>query len=127
MLKAGRTFVNALRERDGNVTMTFALTLIPLMMVAGLAIDFSRTEGSATQVQSALDGAVLAAARALQDDKTDAQIRQTGRVYYDATVSANNVNANCANPIFEIDRVNHQVASSVTCQERTTLSGLLGM
>lgn len=109
------------------MTMTFALTLIPLMVVAGLAIDFSRTESSSAQVQSALDGAVLAAARALQDDKTDAQIRQTGRNYYDATVAANSVHATCDNPVFGIDRVNHQIQSSITCRESTTLSGLVGM
>ncbi|MAP94690.1 MAG: hypothetical protein CMK07_07035, partial [Ponticaulis sp.] len=55
-------------SKQANVTMTFALTLVPLITVLGLTLDFNRTEGAAQQVQFAMDGAVLAAARELQQD-----------------------------------------------------------
>ena len=46
--------VNALRDRRGNVTMTFALALIPLIGGLGAAVDYSRANSARTAMQAAL-------------------------------------------------------------------------
>jgi Flp pilus assembly protein TadG len=48
---------------SGNITMIFGLALTMLGGIVGLAVDFSRASTVHGQLQSALDAAVLAAAR----------------------------------------------------------------
>lgn len=115
------------RSTHGNIATTFALALVPLMAVLGLAIDFSRTEGSARQVQYALDGAVLAAARALQDSETDSSIRSVAQDYFDAAISANGVTADCDSPSISILREDHSIQGSVTCGQPSTFAGIMGV
>jgi Flp pilus assembly protein TadG len=52
-----------LHQRDASVMMTFSLALIPIMAAVGAAIDFSRATNLRTEMQAALDAAVLAGAR----------------------------------------------------------------
>src|SRR5689334_25122513 len=47
----------------GTVAPLFALSLIPIVGLAGAAIDYSRANGVAAKLQAALDGAVIAGAR----------------------------------------------------------------
>src|SRR5581483_10381145 len=50
------------REESGTVAMLFGLSLIPLVAIIGLAVDFGRAYSVRAQTQSALDAAALAAA-----------------------------------------------------------------
>src|SRR5215510_12262455 len=47
-------------DNHGNVAMTFALALIPIMTGVGAAVDYSRANSAKSKLQSALDGAILA-------------------------------------------------------------------
>lgn len=55
-----------LRDERGTVAVMFGLLAIVLVAIGGAAIDYGRITNIATQTQSALDGAVLAAGRHLQ-------------------------------------------------------------
>lgn len=114
-------------NRKGNITTSFALTLIPLMTMVGLAIDLSRVESSGNQVQYALDSAVLAAARQLQDDATDTKIKAEAQSFFDASLKANSTNTTCNALSITPDRTDYSIVGSVTCKQSTTLSGLIGM
>jgi Flp pilus assembly protein TadG len=48
-------------DRRGNVGIIFALTLIPIIVLAGGAVDYSRATGIRSAMQQALDAGVLAA------------------------------------------------------------------
>jgi Flp pilus assembly protein TadG len=48
--------------QSGNVSVIFALALIPVLMLVGVAIDYSRASAIKTQLQAAMDAAVLAGA-----------------------------------------------------------------
>lgn len=48
------------RARDGSVADTFAIAMLPLVVFAGAAIDYSRASGAKADLQAALDDAVLA-------------------------------------------------------------------
>lgn len=47
----------------GNIAVTFALTLLPVLTGVGAALDYSRANAVKSSIQSALDAALLAGAR----------------------------------------------------------------
>src|SRR5829696_2482898 len=55
-----RKFLN---QSGGAVLPTFVIALIPIMASVGAAVDFSRVNSVRTNLQTALDAAVLAGAR----------------------------------------------------------------
>ncbi len=59
-------------NRDGNVLMLFALCLPVIILALGAAVDFSRGSDAHVKMQTALDAAVLAGAKALSDGEADA-------------------------------------------------------
>jgi Flp pilus assembly protein TadG len=64
--------LNRFRTDDrGNVAMMFGLMAIAMFLVMGGAIDFGRWNHARQQSRSAMDAAVLAAAKQLQLDNTD--------------------------------------------------------
>ena len=50
-------------NRDGNVAMLFGLSLVPVMMFAGAAFDYTRVLAEKERVQQALDATALAIAK----------------------------------------------------------------
>ncbi len=53
------------RNQDGAVAATYALALIPIIALAGLAFDYTRLAGMDTELQNAADQAALAGATQL--------------------------------------------------------------
>lgn len=51
-------------NEDGNISLILGLTAIPLVAVAGLAIDMGRITEARSALQQVADGAALAAAAA---------------------------------------------------------------
>jgi Flp pilus assembly protein TadG len=58
-----RTLARFGRARDGNIAITFALTLIPLVAFVGAAVDFSRANSMKASLQAALDSTALMASK----------------------------------------------------------------
>ena len=52
------------RDRQGNVTIIFAMTLVPAMLFMGSAVDYTRAASTRGRLQHAVDAATLAAAEA---------------------------------------------------------------
>jgi Flp pilus assembly protein TadG len=50
------------RDAKGATALTFALAAVPLVMIAGVAVDYSRAISEQTSLQAALDAATLAVA-----------------------------------------------------------------
>lgn len=69
------------RCNRGNVAMLFALSAVPMFGAAGMAIDYARAVDGRTQLQIALDGAVLAGA--VNPGKEVA----TAQAFFDAAVA----------------------------------------
>jgi len=69
--------------RGGNVAITFALTLIPLLAFVGAAVDFSRANRVKTSLQAALDSTALMASKtaASVDSGT---LQSSAQAYFDA-------------------------------------------
>ena len=54
---------NLLRRNDGATAMIYALCLIPIIMVAGFAVDSNRIESAKRHMQASIDAAALSGAR----------------------------------------------------------------
>lgn len=72
MLKGeGRGWSRLARDERGAVAIVFGLSAMALAAAAGTAIDYSRYTNVRTQIQVALDSAVLAGGRAMQINSDD--------------------------------------------------------
>jgi len=74
------------RSRSGNVAMMWALMGAVLVGLVGLTVDFTRAQALRSQMQNAVDGAALAAARG--DTQTEEQRRDAARAFFDAEMGA---------------------------------------
>jgi Flp pilus assembly protein TadG len=66
------------RCHRGNVSIIFAIALIPLMTLIGLTVDYSRASLAKSKLQTALDSAVLAGVAQSSDQTAAAQAVFTG-------------------------------------------------
>jgi uncharacterized protein (UPF0333 family) len=113
---AGRfsTRVQSFKGNDrGNVGMAFALSLVPIIVVIGTAIDFSRIIHVRNQAQAAVDAAALAAGRAAQLATSDfASVAETAALnYYNAARPKNVVTPTSA---IEVTPLNGDTRFEVT-------------
>lgn len=60
-LRVVRSLAQAAQDNRGSIVPLFALFLVPLVAIAGVAIDFTRGNAVRSQLQSAADTAVLSA------------------------------------------------------------------
>jgi Flp pilus assembly protein TadG len=81
-----RVVAAAWGETRGNVGVAFALTVIPLCAVLGLAIDYLCASNLRSTLQAAADAAVLAAGAQGSDD--DATLEATVARFMDANLTA---------------------------------------
>src|SRR5437773_2136351 len=80
ILETLRTFG---RARSGNVAITFALLVIPMIGLVGAAIDYSRANSARSAMQTALDSTALMLSREASG-LTSAEIEQKARAYFAA-------------------------------------------
>jgi Flp pilus assembly protein TadG len=77
MLRAFRS------QRSGNVTITFALALIPVIGLVGAAVDYSRANSARTAMQAALDSTALMLSKEAPS-LTSTQMTQKANDYFNA-------------------------------------------
>jgi hypothetical protein len=89
-------FADFLCDDRGAIAPIFALTLVPVIMASGGAIDYSRANDFRTKLQSAIDSAVLSGARdgssgwgELARNTFDANVQNKLRLSLQTTVSFN--------------------------------------
>ena len=74
-----------LRSSAGNVSIMFALTLVPILISAGAAIDYVSASRAKTRLQGALDAAAMAMATA--SDQSDDSRKAIGIEYFERNVA----------------------------------------
>ncbi|MDA7946356.1 MAG: pilus assembly protein TadG-related protein [Hyphomicrobiaceae bacterium] len=84
--RKGRNFRREFaKDERGNITILLAFMLIPIMVVAALALDGLRALNAATTTSNALDSAALAAARAMADGSlSDSEVKDVATRYFEA-------------------------------------------
>ncbi|WP_300390263.1 pilus assembly protein TadG-related protein [Henriciella sp.] len=112
-------------EERGNVAMIFAITLVPLLVVAGFAIDAQLAFSKKDKIQYAIDSAVLAGARMMQSTNDEDVVRKHARDYFEAIMANEDQNLDCdtLNIIFSGPE---ELTGNVTCHQPTTLMRIVG-
>ena len=67
-------FTRFMQDRSGNIAIIFALFIVAIMTVSGLAIDLQRSISAKSEIQAALDAASLAGAKAVHATAGDTSI-----------------------------------------------------
>lgn len=106
------------RRSDGSVALNFAISLIPIMISVGAAVDYSRANNFRTALQTALDTAVLTGAKV----GIAANWMQTALNVYYANLSSKFGAA--PTPTFVVDPTTGYYTGSVTGSQPTTVLGI---
>jgi Flp pilus assembly protein TadG len=72
------------RAREGNIAITFALVLIPVVAATGTAVDYSRANSVKADLQAALDATALMLSKEASSD-TSSQLQTNATAYFKAT------------------------------------------
>ena len=86
-LTVARSF---LRSQSANVAIMFGLAIVPLLGMAGAAVDYSRAASDRTKMQAAIDTTALMLAKEAQG-MTDAQIQDKAQKYFNALMGTTEV------------------------------------
>jgi Flp pilus assembly protein TadG len=73
-------------DRSGNIGMIFAFTLVPVIGIVGFSVDYGRALDERTTLQTALDGAVLAAGRHYQVSGSASSAEDAAAEYFSAAM-----------------------------------------
>ncbi|MFN3212153.1 MAG: pilus assembly protein TadG-related protein [Henriciella sp.] len=112
------------QDKSGNVAVIFALALVPLLIVVGAATDLSRQVNVDRHLQSAIDAASLAGARAMEDAAlTDADIRNVALNSLNANLGSSHDDLACTNSRVNIDRDAGTVRVTSDCTIGTLIGG----
>ena len=117
------------RENSGQISIIVALVLIPILTIAGLAIDFQRTSTYKSRVQYAMDGALIAGSKAKQEGKTNAEIAQIVSDYMNAVLSVGEgelATTYCHQAVVDVAQNSEDINASINCSYPTTLSMAIG-
>ena len=76
------------RHRGGNTAMLFALCIIPIVFLSGMALDFSAATSKRLQLNAAADSAALSAVTPAAMTQTNTEVQTTASNFFQAQASA---------------------------------------
>jgi Flp pilus assembly protein TadG len=71
-------------DRRGNVAITFALSLLPVVCLVGAGIDYGRTQSAWADMQAVLDATALMMGKNSPASLTQSQLQSTATTYFGA-------------------------------------------
>ena len=115
-------------NEKGTIAITFALALIPVMLSAGIAVDYSRIAHTRGVVDDALDAAILMSGQSLAEGKrVNAAFRREFEEFFLANV---NGRTNLADDIkvqsFRANPATGRVSASVKSTVKMAFMGIIG-
>lgn len=112
------------KDRSGAIAIIFALTITLLVAIVGGAVDYASWSAAKRQTMQAMDAAVLAAGRALQLGKTEAEAIQAATEYYNQNKS-NRLDVDAVT--FAVENNGTEVVATSNSFVKTPLMGLAGV
>jgi len=112
------------KDQSGNILMLFGLSLVPLMGVVGVAVDYSRASNARQSLNAAIDSAALMAARDAQK-LTDTQLTARINAWLTDNLPADVKNQFTGAQV-SIDRTARTVKIVANAQVPTTIARVLG-
>lgn len=110
---------------QGQVAVLFALSVLPIALIAGFAIDFQMLTTKKSKAQYSIDSAVIAGTRDYQEGASESQVSHTVTAYFESALASTESNLDCTTPIVTIDDTDVEATS--TCSMKTTLSAIAGI
>lgn len=121
---AWRLVADFRRAKRGNVAITFALALLPLVGATGAAIDYSRGSNARTALQAALDAAGLILSKEAQG-LTTAQLLARAENVVKANLASPNIKGLVVTPTFTtIDTGSYKLTVTATGTVDTTVAAI---
>ncbi len=108
-------------ESRGSVATIFAVSLVPVLIAAGVGIDMSRAMSSRSNLQDALDATALALAH-LPAGTPQATLNSKATTW----INANLHDGNMTTPVITATLTNGQVVLDATSKVKTTLTAIAG-
>jgi Flp pilus assembly protein TadG len=124
-LKARSALPRFATEDKGNVASIFALTAIPVVMIAGIAIDSSRLSSARLHVQSAVDSAALSAAAAYGTGNNNYESIANAQLDANLAQSSELTDANLTTHV-SVDTTNNTLTMTASGNIPTTLTTIGG-
>ncbi|WP_084418234.1 VWA domain-containing protein [Henriciella litoralis] len=112
-------------DKRANISMIFALTLLPIIAVAGFAIDSQIGFTKKEHVQQAADSAALAAARMMQKTSDKDDIRGFAQSYFDAMSRSGSGGLTCDGLQVQLPSKD-EIRVSANCSQATILTQIIG-
>ena len=113
-------------DSRGNVAIIFALSVIPILSIVGVAIDTQMTLTQKNKVQAVVDSAVIFGARAMQEGASRAEVAKDVNSYVKALLKQQSSSLDCAGIALEYEDDSQDINASIFCSQPTTLSNLFG-
>lgn len=113
------------RDKSGQVAILFALSIIPIVAVAGFAIDFQQTVKRKAKVQLVMDSAVLAAARVKQTGASNDEIKLTVQQFMDAQIGGLG-GLDCDPTSVLVTENAEEIDANILCEQTTALIKVVG-
>ncbi|WP_084397711.1 pilus assembly protein [Henriciella aquimarina] len=110
---------------QGQVAVLLALSILPIALMAGFAIDFQLLTSRKAKAQYTLDSAVIAGTRAYREGASKEAVAGIVQRYYMSALSSTEGGLNCELPVVTIDEID--VEASTKCSMATTLSAVGGI
>ena len=107
------------QDRRGSAATIFAVSLMPLLAAAGMAVDGLYAFSVRSQLASAVDAAALAGARAISEPGRDAQVQQFFKANFHPAAPVDPLK-------IAVDQGKGTVSVTATAHSRTHVMGLFG-
>jgi len=120
-----RAFRHLKQDTGGHIAIILAIVVVPLVIVAGFAIDFQLVTTKKTKAQFSLDSAVIAGSRDMQSGSSEEEVTQSINSYFLAAMQTNEGMLTCENPAVTINA--QDITASTICSQATTLSAIAGI
>ena len=88
--RIGATFGSFRHNRSGNVATILGLSMVPLILLVGASVDYTRSVTKRTSLQQATDAAALSAAQSLSKNPSTATLNTATTNFFTAAVNDSN-------------------------------------
>lgn len=113
-------------DTRGNAAIIFALSVIPILSIVGVAIDTQMTLTQKNKVQAVVDSAVIFGARAMQEGGDRSAVAKDVDSYVKALLKEQSASLDCAGIALEYKDDSQDINASIFCSQPTTLSNVFG-
>mgnify|MGYP003624406171 FL=1 len=113
-------------DTGGNIAIIFALSLIPILAIVGVAVDTQMTLTQKNKVQAVVDSAVIFGARQMQEGASRTAVAQDVDAYVTALLKQQSSSLDCAPVAVEYKEDTQDIDASIFCSQPTTLSHVMG-